>query len=80
MVDIHSEKPLIRLRVGIYDSFWEIPLETVADAPPENLTDLVKEENERLLEISQNLESQVINYICAEEYQFSPNQIYIENL
>lgn len=78
LVDIHSEKPLIRLRVGIYDSFWEIPVETVSDAPPETLTDLVKQE--RIADSSQNLEEQAISYICAEEYQFSPNQIYIENL
>ena len=80
LVDIHSAKPLIRLRVGIYDSFWEIPVETVSDTPPENLTDLVKLENERLAEICQKFEGQEISYICAEDYQFSQNQIYIENL
>ena len=80
LVDIHSAKPLIRLRVGLYDSFWEIPVETVSDTPPENLTDLVKQEKERLEEIYQKLERQEISYICAEDYQFSPNQIYIENL
>lgn len=80
LIDIHSAKPLIRLRVGLYDSFWELPVETVSDTPPENLTDLVKEENERLAEIYQNLEWQEITYICAEDYHFSQNQIYIENL
>lgn len=80
LIDIHSAKPLIRLRVGLYDSFWEIPVETVSDAPPENLTDLVKQEKEQLEEIDQNLEGQEISYICSEDYQFSPNQIYIENL
>ena len=34
LVDIHSEQPLIRLRVGIYDSFWEIPVEAVTDELP----------------------------------------------
>lgn len=80
LIDIHSAKPLIRLRVGLYDSFWEIPVETVSDTPPKNLTDLVKKEDERLAEIYQNLERQEISYICAEDYQFSRNQIYIENL
>lgn len=80
LVDIHSAKPLIRLRVGVYDSFWEIPVETVSATQPENLADLVKEKNERLAEIYQNLERQEITYICAEDYQFSQNQIYIENL
>ena len=80
LVDIHSAKPLIRLRVGVYDSFWEIPVETVSAMPPENLTDLVKQEKEQLEEIYQNLEQQEITYICAEDYQFSQNQIYIENL
>jgi hypothetical protein len=42
LVDIHSQKPEIRLRVGIYDSFWEIPVETITDEPLESLTDLVK--------------------------------------
>lgn len=35
LVDIHSPKPLIRLRVGIYDSFWEIPVEMISDSPLE---------------------------------------------
>lgn len=48
LVDIHGPKPLIRLRVGIYDSFWEIPLETVSDGSPENLSDLVREEEDSL--------------------------------
>ena len=56
LIDIHSAKPLIRLRVGLYDSFWEIPVETVTGAPLETLTDLVKQEKERLEEIYQNLE------------------------
>lgn len=80
LIDIHSAKPILRLRVGIYDSFWEIPVETVSTTPPENLTDLVKQEKEGLEEIYQNLERQEITYICPEDYQYSPNQIYFENL
>ncbi len=80
LVDIHSAKAFIRLRVGVYDSFWEIPVETVSDTPPENLTDLVKLEKEQLAEMYQKFEGQEISYICAEDYQFSQNQIYIENL
>lgn len=55
LVDIHSEEPAIRLRVGIYDSFWEIPVEIITQAPPENLTDLVKQERERFAAIYQSL-------------------------
>lgn len=44
LVDIHSEQPAILLRVGIYDSFWEIPVETISGESPQNLTDLVKQE------------------------------------
>jgi PRTRC genetic system protein A len=80
LVDIHSAKPFIRLRVGVYDSFWEIPVETISDTPLETLKDLVKQEEERLEKIYQNLERKEISYICAEDYQFSLNQIYIENL
>lgn len=79
LVDIHSEKPSIRLRVGVYDSFWEIPVETVSDALPEDLTDLVKQENEKLSEISRNHEPQIINYIYGEDYQ-AATYIHIENL
>ncbi|MEK7723239.1 MAG: hypothetical protein AAB336_02720, partial [Acidobacteriota bacterium] len=79
-VDIHSTNPFIRLRVGIYDSFWEIPVEMVSDAPLENLTDLVKKENERKAQISQNPEGEPINYIFVEDYLISQNQTYLENL
>ena len=80
LVDIHSTNPLIRLRVGIYDSFWEIPVEMVSAAPLENLTDLVKKENERKAQISQNPEGEPINYIFVEDYLISQNQTYLENL
>jgi len=78
LVDIHTRKPSIRLRIGLYDSFWEIPLETVCDILPENLTDLVKEE--QLAQFSLNREVQTISYICAEDYQFSQKHLYLENL
>ncbi|MEJ7860482.1 MAG: hypothetical protein WKF90_02480 [Pyrinomonadaceae bacterium] len=81
LVDIHSEKPFIRLRVGIYDSFCEIPVETVADAPPENLTDLVEKERERLTEISESFSDNALDYILAEEYcAATVNLSYVENL
>lgn len=82
LVDIHSDNPLIRLRIGIYDSFWEIPVEIVADAPPENLTDLVKQERERLaLQICKSLGDDALEYILAEEYRVAAaNMFYVENL
>jgi len=48
LIDIHSEKPALRLRVGIYDSFWEFPAELVTDELPCEITDLVKQENAKL--------------------------------
>ncbi len=80
LVDIHGENPAIRLRVGIYDSFWEIPVEMIAETPPENLTDLVKQERERLAEIFTNLGNEVSEFILAEEYLATENLSYIENL
>lgn len=80
LIDIHTEKPLIRLRVGIYDSFWEIPVEMISDSPLYFLTDLVKQENERQTQISQNLEDEAINYIFVEEFQVSQNQSLLENI
>jgi hypothetical protein len=80
LIDIYAEKPLIRLRVGIYDSFREIPVEWVADAPPENLTDLVKQERERLAEICQNLGEKSSEFIFAEENLTAVNLSYVENL
>lgn len=80
LVDIHSAHPAIRLRVGIYDSFWEILAEAVADVPPECLTDLVEQENQRLAEICENLGDEQINYILAEKYFAAENLIFVENL
>lgn len=80
LVDIHSENPAIRLRVGIYDSFWEIPAEMVAAERLEKFTDLVEEENQRLAEICENLADDQINYLLAEEYHSAENLIFIENL
>ncbi len=80
LVDIHGENPLIRLRVGIYDSFWEIPIELVADAPPENLTDLVKQERERFAQICKNLRNEAREFILAQEYYATEKLTYIENL
>ncbi len=81
LVDIHSGKPLLRLRVGIYDSFWEIPVETIAEGQIENLTDLVKQEREMLAEICQSLSDEAQNYLLAEEYRAAAvNLSYVENL
>lgn len=81
LVDIHSDNPAIRLRVGIYDSFWEIPVETVTQTPYENLIDLVKQEEEQLAEICNSLGDDALEYIIAEEYRAATvNLAYIENL
>lgn len=80
LIDIHTAKPLIRLRVGIYDSFWEIPVESIADVPIENLTDLVEQEREMLAEICKNLTSEKPEFIFAEEYLSAENLTYLENL
>ncbi len=81
LVDIHSDKPLIRLRVGIYDSFWEIPVETITNAPLENFTDLVKRERERLAEICESFSDEAREYVLAEEYRADlANLAYVENL
>ena len=80
LVDIHSAKPMIRLRVGIYDSFWEIPVELIADAPPENLTDLVKQERENLAEICKNLGEKDRGIILVEKYSITESLSYIEYL
>lgn len=80
LVDIHSENPAIRMRVGIYDTFWEIPLETISDAPLENVVDLVKQENERLAEIGERLD-EARQFILVEEYRATAaNFSFIENL
>ena len=81
LVDIHSVQPAIRLRVGVYDSFWEIPVETIAEGQIENLTDLVKQEREMLAEICQSLSDEAQNYLLAEEYRAAAvNLSYVENL
>ena len=81
LVDIHSDNPAIRLRVGVYDSFWEIPAEAIANAPLESLIDLVKQERERLAEICNSLGDNVLEYIVAEEYRAATvNLSYVENL
>ncbi|MBA3634366.1 MAG: hypothetical protein H0W58_16390 [Acidobacteria bacterium] len=80
LVDIHGEKPAIRLRVGIYDSFWEIPIELVSDALPENLTDLVKQEREQFAKTCKNLRNEVNEFVLIGEYYATENLTYIENL
>ncbi len=80
LVDIHSAKPAIRLRVGVYDSFWEIPVESIADVPIENLSDLVEQEREILAEICKNLGDGKPEFILAEEYRSAENMHYLENL
>jgi len=80
LADIHSNNPAMRLRVGIYDSFWEIPIEFITDAPLENLTDLVKQERKRLAEICSSLGDDALEYILAEEYRAAANLSYVENL
>ncbi len=80
LVDIHNEEPLMRLRVGIYDSFWEIPVETIVEGQIENLTDLVKQEREMLAEICQNLSDEAREFLFAEEYRITANLSYVENL
>jgi len=79
LVDIHSEQPLIRLRVGIYDSFWEIPVEAVTDDLPENLTDLVKQEKERLAKARQNFGDEM-GGIFSDGYNCAANLSNLENL
>jgi PRTRC genetic system protein A len=82
LVDIHAAKPVIRLRVGIYDSFWEIPVETVAAAPLENITDLVKQERESPAQIFQDLSKERQTYLFDKEFPHSvaENLPYVENL
>ena len=81
LVDIHASKPAIRLRVGIYDSFWEIPVQTISDAPLESITDLVEQGREMLaLQICKNLTSEKPEFIFAEEYLSAENLFYVENL
>jgi hypothetical protein len=53
---------MIRLRVGVYDSFWEIPAEACRRAA-RKVYDLVKQERERLAEICNSL-GDSLEYIC----------------
>jgi PRTRC genetic system protein A len=82
LVDIHQAKPKIRLRVGVYDSFWEIPIDAIADAPPENVTDLVNRESETLAPIIQDLDEGARGYVFDEEFRAIVGEglLYIENL
>lgn len=80
LVDIHSSKPAIRLRVGVYDSFWEIPVEEVADAPLENLTDLVAQEREMLAELCQNFADDFNDSLLAAEYRIATDSRLSETL
>lgn len=80
-VDIHTAKPAIRLRVGVYDSFWEIPVETVADAPLENINDLVKQEMESPAQIFQDLTDEIQNYLFDKEFRVAAENFpFVENL
>ena len=80
LIDIHSDNPAIRLRVGIYDSFQEIPVETIADTPLENLTDLVKREREQIAEICKNLNDETQNYLFVQEYRALSDSQSVETL
>ena len=72
LVDIHTTQPSIRLRVGVYDSFWEIPVDAVvAQASIENVNDLVEEERKKLAELCQNLSDDFTNYLLADEYRIA---------
>ena len=81
LVDIHKAKPMIRLRVGIYDSFREIPGDEITHAPLENVNDLVKQERERLAQIFQDLGEEIENYPFDKEFsRVVENLPYVENL
>lgn len=82
LVDIYAAKPAIRLRVGIYDSFWEIPVEAILNAPLENITDLVEQEIEMLAQIFQDLNEETRSYQFDKEITraVTENFPYVENL
>lgn len=81
LVDIHTAKPAIRLRVGIYDSFWEIPVETISTAPLENINDLVEQEMEMLAQIFEDLMDETHNYPFDKEFRAAAENFpYVENL
>lgn len=76
LIDIHSEKPAIRLRVGIYDSFWEIPVAAIAAAPLADLTDLVaREKGRRAAEIRRDPDGGEREIVLAEEYRRVPAEL-----
>jgi len=82
LIDIHTEKPVMRLRIGFYDSFWEIPVDEISDAPLENITDLVKQERETLAQIFQDLTKKEQNFSFDEEFRavVAEGLSYIESL
>ena len=80
LVDIHAAKPNIRLRVGVYDSFREIPVDEISVAPPANITDLVVQEREMLAELCQNLAGDINNQLLAAEYRITTDSSLSETL
>jgi hypothetical protein len=81
LVDIHSAKPKIRLRVGVYDSFREIPIDAVvAESSLENLFDLVGQEREMIAEICRNFGDDFDNQLLAAEYRITSDAYLSENL
>lgn len=80
LVDIHSPKPAICLRIGIYDSFWQIPVDMVAGEPPASLTDLVKQEREQQAETCDSLGEKGHEFIYVDELHVAQNLLYVENL
>ncbi len=83
LIDIHAAKPSIRLRVGIYDSFWEIPVEAISEASLESITDLVEQEREMLAQIFQRLSEQEQTCLFDKEFLHAAtaeNLTYVENL
>lgn len=83
LVDIHAAKPAIRLRVGVYDSFLEIPVDEISDAPLESITDLVEQERESSAQIFRYLGEEQQTYLFDKEFPhvaFAENLPYVENL
>ncbi len=83
LIDIHTARPAIRLRVGVYDSFWEIPVEIIADTPLENVNDLVEQEREMLAQIFRDLGEERQTYLFDQEFLHAANTEnlpYVENL
>lgn len=81
LVDIHTAKPAIRLRVGVYDSFWEIPVDEISDATLENINDLVKQEREMLAQMFQDLMDETQKYPFDKEFRAAAENFpYVENL